>query len=116
MPNHIRERIASLRELIRRGFIRRTSIKYYRYGVRKRPAFRTFQQAKDEADAVTGRLAVTDADILTLTSADRAAYLRARQLLDSLDLAIETAAAQFADARKALGDVPLSQSVEFYVK
>jgi hypothetical protein len=53
---------------------------------------------------------------LTLTSADRAAYLRARQLLDPLGVALETAAAQFADARKALADTPLSHAVEFYVK
>jgi len=40
------------------------------------------QQAKAEAEAVAIRLSSTDADVLMLTSADRAAYLRARQLLD----------------------------------
>jgi integrase len=57
-----------------------------------------------------------DADVLTLTSADRAAYLRARQLLDAVDVPIETAASQFAHSKKLLRDVPLSQAVEFYVK
>ena len=54
-------------------------------------------------------------DVLTLKSADRAAYLRAQQFLDPLGVPIETAAAQFAEAKRALGDVPLSQAVEFYL-
>ena len=48
--------------------------------------------------AVVNRLGNSDSDILTLTSADHAAYLRARQLLDLFGLAIKTAAAQFTDA------------------
>ena len=88
----------------------------YLDGVRKRPTFPTFQAAKDEADVIANRLGDSDSDVLTLSSADRAAYLRARQLLDPFGLAIETAAAQAADARKLLGDVPLAQAVEFYLK
>jgi integrase len=57
-----------------------------------------------------------DSDVLTLTSADRAAYLRARQLLDAVGVPIETAASQFAHSKKLLGDAPLSQAVEFYLK
>jgi len=92
------------------------TLSFYQDGVRKRPTFPSYQEAKDEADAVVNRLGNSDSDILTLTSADRAAYLRARQLLDPFGLAIETAAAQVADARKLLGDVPLAQAVEFYLK
>lgn len=92
------------------------TLAYYQDGVRKRPTFSTFQAAKDEADIIANRLGNSDSDILTLTSADRAAYLRVRQLLDPIGLGIETAAAQVADARKLLGDVPLIQAVEFYLK
>ncbi|HAO79446.1 MAG TPA: hypothetical protein DCQ92_10815 [Verrucomicrobia subdivision 3 bacterium] len=92
------------------------TLSYYQDGVRKRPTFPSLQLAKDEANAVVNRLGNSDSDVLTLTSADRAAYLRARQLLDPFGLAIETAAAQVADARKLLGDVPLVQAVEFYMK
>ncbi len=88
----------------------------YGVSVRKRPTFPSFQQAKDDADAVVNRLGNWDSDILTLTSADRAACLRARQLLDPFGLAIETAAAQIADARKLLGDVPLTHAVEYHIK
>ena len=76
------------------------TLSYYQDGVRKRPTFSNLQAAKDEANVIVNRLGNSDADILTLTSADRAAYLRARQLLDPFGLGIETAAAQVADATK----------------
>ena len=91
------------------------TLSYYQDGVRKRPTFPTYKQAKVEAEAVASRLGNTDADILTLTSADRAAYLRARQILDAVGVPLEAAAAQFAAARAALGDTPLSHAVEFYI-
>ena len=65
---------------------------------------------------VVGRLAATDADVLTLTSADRAAYQRARQVLDPIGVLIETSAVEYASARTRLGSVPLSTAVEFYLK
>ena len=92
------------------------TLSYWQDGVRKRPTFPTFEKAKDEAEAVAIWLCNADADVLTLTSADRAAYLRARQLLDGVCVPIESAAAQFAHAKQMLGDTPLSQAVEFYLK
>jgi len=92
------------------------TLTYWQDGARKRPTFPTFEKARDEAEAVATRLGNVDADVLTLTSADRAAYLRARQLLDTAGVPIETAASQFAHSKKLLGDTPLSQAVEFYVK
>ena len=92
------------------------TLSYYQDGARRRPTFPTFEKAKAEAERVAGRLAATDADVLTLSSADRAAYLRARQVLDPVGMPIEAAAAQLADAKSQLCDVPLSQAVEFYLK
>lgn len=92
------------------------TLSYYQDGVRKRPTFPDFESAKTEAEIVASRLSSTSADILTLSSADRAVYLRARQLLDPLGLPLETAAAQLADAVNRLGDIPLSHAVDFYLK
>ena len=92
------------------------TLSYYQDGVRKRPTFPDLKQAKAEAELVAGRLGSTDADVLTLSSADRSAYLRARQLLDPMGVSIEAAAAQFVEAKKLLGDSMLSHAVEFYVK
>ena len=92
------------------------TLAYYQDGVRKRPTFPSFQAANDEAEVVATRLGNADADILTLTSADRAAYLRARQLLDAVGAHIENTAAQFVQAKQLLGEVPLLQAAEYYVK
>ena len=53
------------------------TLAYYQDGVRKRPTFPTIEAAKDEADVIVNRLGSAEADVLTLASADRAAYLRA---------------------------------------
>lgn len=89
---------------------------YYQDGVRKRPTFADLKKAQEEADFVVERLGSTNADVLTLTSADRAAYLRARQLLDPIGVGIEMAAAQFADAKARLGNAPLSAVVDYYLR
>jgi integrase len=92
------------------------TLSYYQDGVRKRPTFTQLQAAKDEARIIVNRLGNADADVLTLTSADRSAYLRARQLLDPLGVHVENAAAEFVQAKQVLGDVPLLQAAEYYVR
>ena len=57
------------------------TLSYYQDGARKRPAFPNFGAAKAEADVVVRKLASCNIDVLQLTSADRAAYQRARHLL-----------------------------------
>jgi len=92
------------------------TLSYYQDGVRKRPTFATLQAAKDEANIIVNRLGNADADVLKLTSADRAAYLRARQLLDGIGAHLENAAAEFVLAKQVLGEVPLIQAAEYYIK
>ena len=92
------------------------TLAYYQDGARKRPTFSTFQAANDEAEVVATRLGNADADVLTLASADRAAYLRARQLLDGIGAHIENVAAQYVQLKQLLGDVPPLQAAEYYVK
>ncbi len=92
------------------------TLSYYQDGVRKRPTFTRLQAARDEANVIANRLGNSDADVLTLTSADRSAYLRVRQLLDPLGIPVENAAAEFVQAKQVLGEVPLLQAAEFYLK
>jgi hypothetical protein len=80
------------------------------------PTFTQLQAAKDEARIIVNRLGNADADVLTLTSADRSAYLRARQLLDPLGVHVENAAAEFVQAKRVLGEVPLLLAAEYYVQ
>ena len=65
---------------------------------------------------VANQLGSANGDVLQLTSADRAAYLRSRELLDPLGIPLEMAAAQVADLHKQLNGVPPSTVVEFYRK
>ncbi len=92
------------------------TLSYYQDGVRKRPTFTHLQAAKDEANIIVHRLGNSDADVLTLTSADRSAYLRARQLLDPFGIPVENAAAELVQAKQVLGEVPLLQAAEYYLK
>ncbi len=92
------------------------TLSYWHGGTRKRPTFSDFAQAKREAEKVATQLTSGDLDVLTLTSADRASYLRARQLLDPLGISLEAGAAELAEAKHAIGSVPLGRAVEFYLK
>jgi hypothetical protein len=92
------------------------TVVYRQDGERKRPTFPTLERAKAEAELVVNRLGTAQGDVLTLTSTDRAAYLRAKEILDAVGVSIEVAAAQFAHAKKVLGDTPLATAVEYYRK
>ncbi len=92
------------------------TLSYWLDGKRKRPAFSNFAEAKSAAERIALQLTSGDLDVLTLTSSDRASYLRARQLLDPLGLPLEAAAADYVEAKKALGETPLTRAVEFYLK
>jgi len=89
---------------------------YYQDGVRHRPTFPDLERAKKEAKIVASRLGSKDADVLALSSGDRAAHLRARELLGSVGVSIEAAVAQFVEAKKALGQVPLTRAVDYYLQ
>jgi integrase len=92
------------------------TLSYYQDGVRKRPTFPAFAAAKREADVVVRKLASCNIDVLQLTSADRAAYQRARHLLDPLGVSIEVAAAEYAHVRPLLKGIPLSTAVMYYIR
>lgn len=91
---------------------------HYQDGRRVRALFADLGKARTEAEAIATRLGNVEADVLTLTSADRAAYLRARALLDPLGIAVETAASEVADAVKRLKGrrVPFSRLVDDYLR
>lgn len=89
---------------------------YYQDGTRKRVVFKTFEAALAEAKAVARLLGSKDVDVLELRSADRAAYLRATELLKELNTPIEAAVAEYVQAKRLLGDVPLIQAIEYYLR
>ena len=93
------------------------TISYWIDRKRKRLVFPTWEKAIEEAKTLGGQMAGGDMSIPQLSSADWAAYARARQLLDPVGVALETAAAEYADAvQKLAGRASLSAAVEFYLK
>ncbi|HOX58232.1 MAG TPA: site-specific integrase [Candidatus Paceibacterota bacterium] len=93
------------------------TISYWIDRKRKRLVFPTWEKAIEEAKKLGGQMALGDMGVPQLSSADWAAYARARQLLDPVGVALETAAAEYADAvQKLAGRASLSAAVEFYLK
>jgi integrase len=89
---------------------------YYKDGARVRQVFSSFEDALKEADEVTRLLGTKNLDVLELRSADRASYLRARELLDPLGVSLEVAIAQYVHAKSLLGATPIAVAVEDYVR
>ena len=87
---------------------------YWQDGTRKKPTFNTFEKALTEAKVVVDKLGSSAVDVLDISSADRAAYLRAKQLLG--DTPIEVAAAEYAQMKKLLGRTSPIRAAEDYVK
>lgn len=89
---------------------------YYQDRERRRKLCSTFEAALAEADEVAKLLGSKDVDVLELRSADRAAYRRAREVLDPLGMSIEVAAVQYAHVVKILGDTPPVTAAEYYAR
>ena len=92
------------------------TISFWVGGKRQRRTFSTFEKAKFEAEKAANQLTTGDLDVLMLKSEDRAAYLRALKHLEPVGVPIETATAEFAEAKKQLGGVSLSRAVEYYLQ
>ena len=81
--------------------------------------FRGFSEpklARTEAALIATRMSIGDQDVLELRSADRAAYLRATQLLRPTGTPLESAIAQFVEARQLLGNHSLVEAARYYVR
>ena len=92
------------------------TVTHYQDGKRIRALFSDLGKARTEAESIATRLGNVEADVLTLTSADRAGHLRARSFLDPLGIPIETAAMIVAEAVKKLGNIPVMRAVDYYLQ
>lgn len=88
----------------------------YSSGKRVFLGFSDLQKAKCEAELIVARMATGDKDVLELRSSDRAAYLRAIQLLAPSGVPLESAVAQFAEATALLGETSVVESARFFVR
>lgn len=85
-------------------------------GKRKFITFSNEQEARDKAHEIAHKLNSGQVDVLTMTSADRAAFVRAAELLQPTGIPVELAAAEFAEAKAKLGGRSLVEAVNFFVR
>jgi len=83
---------------------------------RQRKTFADLGLATTEAEIVATKLSTGEINVLTLTSDDRLAYVRAIEALKPTGVLLEMAAMQFAEAHKKLEGVSLLEATRFYMK
>jgi hypothetical protein len=74
------------------------------------------QKAKLEAELVATKISQGEMNVLTLTSEDRIAYVRAVEMLKAVGTPLEIAVMQFVEATKILGGSSLVEAAKFYAK
>jgi integrase len=91
------------------------TISHWHNGKRTREKFGTLPEAKEAAATAANRMSTGACDVLTLTSADRASYLRSKELLPS-GVPLEMAVAQFSEAQKILGTTSVVEAARYFAK
>lgn len=89
----------------------------YHDGVRRiRQRFSNLVEAKRAADEIAAKLVRGDHEVLKLTGADRATYLKARSLADQVKKPIHLIVEEYARAMKILpGDISILQAIEGFL-
>jgi integrase len=91
-------------------------LSFYMGGKRVRQNFADLDTARVEAEAKAAQLSRGDLDALQITGKDRLVYGRALAAIAPLDVPLDTAAHEYAEARKKLAGGSLAEAVSFYVK
>ena len=78
--------------------------------------YRSLAAAKTEAEAKASQLARGDVDAAQLIGQDRLIYGRALEVIRFLEIPLDAAAFEYAEARKTLGNHPLADAVRFFVR
>lgn len=91
-------------------------LSFYMGGRRIRQNFADLDTARLEAEAKAAQLSRGDLDALQITGKDRLVYGRALAAIAPLDVPLDTAAHEYAEARKKLAGGSLAEAVSFYVK
>lgn len=92
------------------------TVSYYLGDKRQRVTFADLGLAMTEAETVANKLSTGEINVLTLTSQDRLAYIRAIEALKPTGVPLEMAAMQFAQAQTLLEGGSLLEAARFYLK
>ena len=91
-------------------------VAYYLGGKRYRLVYSSLADAKTEAEAKASQLARGDVDAAQLSGQDRLIYGRALEAIRFLEIPLDAAALEYAEARKTLGNHPLAEAIRFFVR
>jgi hypothetical protein len=80
---------------------------------RRFKTFADFEDARKHAQNVNAAICSGEINTVTLTNDDRLIYLRAKNSLSEMGVPLDTAAAEYADARRELKGVALLDAVPF---
>lgn len=83
---------------------------------RQRKSFSDLGLAMTEAETVANKLSTGEVDVLTLTSADRLAYVRAVEALKPTGQPLEVAAIHYAEAFKILEGDSIIEAARYFAK
>ena len=92
------------------------TIAYYFGGKRVRKTFADLVKAKLEAETVADRICAGELNVLTLTSEDRTAYVRAMEMLKPSGTPLEMAVMQFVVSAKLLDGASMIEATKFYLR
>lgn len=89
---------------------------YYKEGVRKMERVATIEEARRRAKVLVDDLSAGKVHVTTFTLKQTAAITDAVEIISPFGLSITEVARRFAEAQNLLGEVPLLQAAQFYVK
>jgi integrase len=92
------------------------TVSYYLGDKRQRKTFADLSLAVTEAEIIANRMSTGEMNVLTLTSGDGLAYVRAVEALKPTGVPLEMAAIQFAEAHKLLDGATVLEAARFYAK
>jgi integrase len=85
-------------------------------GRRRFQVFSTYDEANKVAGQINGSVAQGDVDAIVLTGAQKVEYTRARDILKPLELSLDMAAQQLAEAAKLIPGGSVLEAVRYYAK
>ena len=91
-------------------------VSFYMGGRRCGLNFPDLDKAKAEAEAKAAQLSRGDLDALHITGRDRLIYGRALEAVRPLDVTLDAAALEYADAKKVLAGFSLAEAAHFYMR
>ena len=92
------------------------TVSYYLGQKRQRKTFGNLKLAVTEAETVANKLSLGELDVLTLSSQDRLAYVRAVEALKPTGVPLEMAALQFAEAVKVMNSGSLLEAARLFAR